>query len=953
MRQLIISIATTAFVVCALLITASPAKAWEGKYERGSDIQLSLNKSPTTVSQYTGEITIQGATYPVRLQASDNRLSGTFSIKEKAFPLNVVKQDDAFVLTSGRATYKLTKLASPNRPSDNPLENLDPDDATPAPTPTPQTANFKGLESLAIRPDANRAWTILVYIAADNNLEQFGINDINEMEKGLPSSGAVEVIALIDRAKGHDKREGDWTDARVYRIKKDNDLNKINSELLANLGEVNLGDPGTIENFTHHAFRAFPARQRMFIMWNHGGGWASQAHDEDNGKTPPGDDDVKLAELRSGLSKGMKSAGVKHIDIVGFDMCLMAQIETAMSLRGIAKIMVASQNLEPGHGWPYDALLPAFGDRVKGGRGLAQVIVQEFDKYYDNIKTDDTTLSAVDLELLDDATKSLDALATKLTENIDTSWTTIARAFFFGESYGDRLDFRSGANGYNSLDLLDVFKRIRHELKPFNAEAEFSAFREAIDRFVITSVVNPKRRLSNGISIYAPVLSSALHREYANEAFAKACPGWLNLLKAVHAEQAKDTSPITFKKLVTQDSENKPIAAVTPFAGHKFVATINGKNIAWTRVLDGVREEDGLRVQTASYLTDDAWLLEYEKRMRESTHEADLVMPRYKDGDTTVHSEFEGLNLKITNGAKDVVATLVLDNIVDTNSIHVDGLLQVPDSNDAPIFVSMVFGAVSFQCEAMTAKLRTQDGGMQAQAVALEKIPPDATITFLDQFITNDGKIEARKGAELTWQRGLGLFPTLTDAGSYRVIARAEKMNGQAGVKHLDYEVTKPNAELFNLLENWKRFQPDQMIGKWSIGSFDENGKVVPLPMSAVVEGRKGDIYSVTFTSPDGPARHVWRLHSRGMPTLQMIELTDKGTTDGNMLCPAFWGRSPEGKPRLLLQVLSLGGMLWVLEREEADTGGTEPGPEPEPGPGPNDEARYKPVQTPDPVPLR
>ncbi|MBP0651460.1 hypothetical protein J8J40_30810, partial [Mycobacterium tuberculosis] len=55
----------------------------------------------------------------------------------------------------------------------------------------------------------------MVYVAGDNNLESYGVADINEMESvlGLPSD--VKITVLFDRAPGYSTASGNWTDTRV------------------------------------------------------------------------------------------------------------------------------------------------------------------------------------------------------------------------------------------------------------------------------------------------------------------------------------------------------------------------------------------------------------------------------------------------------------------------------------------------------------------------------------------------------------------------------------------------------------------------------------------------------------------------------------------------------------------------------------------------------------------
>ncbi|MBD3255173.1 MAG: hypothetical protein GF383_08765, partial [Candidatus Lokiarchaeota archaeon] len=89
-------------------------------------------------------------------------------------------------------------------------------------------------------------WTIMVYVAADNNLESAGIEDLNEMESVQLPEG-VELVTLFDRALGYTAVDGDWTTTRRYNITYDEDKDHINSEY-QDLGELNMADPETLES---------------------------------------------------------------------------------------------------------------------------------------------------------------------------------------------------------------------------------------------------------------------------------------------------------------------------------------------------------------------------------------------------------------------------------------------------------------------------------------------------------------------------------------------------------------------------------------------------------------------------------------------------------------------------------------------------------------------------------
>ncbi|MFA6319145.1 MAG: hypothetical protein WC943_17165, partial [Elusimicrobiota bacterium] len=86
-----------------------------------------------------------------------------------------------------------------------------------------------------------REWNVMVFINGKNNLEGYGLKDVNEMEL-IGSDDKVAVTVELGRIKGYSSEDGDWVGSRRYLIKKDSDGNKIASPVLQDLGKVDMGD---------------------------------------------------------------------------------------------------------------------------------------------------------------------------------------------------------------------------------------------------------------------------------------------------------------------------------------------------------------------------------------------------------------------------------------------------------------------------------------------------------------------------------------------------------------------------------------------------------------------------------------------------------------------------------------------------------------------------------------
>lgn len=264
------------------------------------------------------------------------------------------------------------------------------------------------------QPTAKK-WTVMVYIGGDNNLESPAIEDINEMEQ-VGSNDDINIVVQFDRHPGYDTSNGDWTTTRRYYITRDADANTINSNLICDLGEVNMGDPNTLQDFITWAKAHYPANRYALILWNHGSGFRSRISqlisrnivwDDTNGNAS-----LSLPQVAQAIS------GAGGVNFVGFDACLMGMVETAVQIGGLADFMAASEDLEPGDGWEYHEFLARLvANPNMTPQQLATEIVNAYRQRYQG--DNDVTLSAVNLSQADNLRRAFDNLARALLEDPD------------------------------------------------------------------------------------------------------------------------------------------------------------------------------------------------------------------------------------------------------------------------------------------------------------------------------------------------------------------------------------------------------------------------------------------------------------------------------------------------------------------------------------------------------
>ncbi len=230
------------------------------------------------------------------------------------------------------------------------------------------------------RPD--KEWTVMVFINAKNNLEKYGLKDMNEMEM-IGSGDKYNVVVELARINGFDTSDGDWKTSRRYLVQKDNEPAKVTSPVVQELPSVDMGDYKHLVDFVKWSKANYPARKYMLIVWNHGAGWI---------KTPlrspvkgiSYDDQTGNHITTPQLGQALKEAG--GVDVYGSDACLMQMAEVVYELKDHAKYIVGSEETEPGDGYTYNTFLaPLAAKQDMGPAELAKVTVDAYSDHYQQI----------------------------------------------------------------------------------------------------------------------------------------------------------------------------------------------------------------------------------------------------------------------------------------------------------------------------------------------------------------------------------------------------------------------------------------------------------------------------------------------------------------------------------------------------------------------------------------
>ena len=378
------------------------------------------------------------------------------------------------------------------------------------------------------RAAAKAEWTFMTYMVADNNLEQDGLNDLLEMA-GVGSTANVNIVVFVDRsAEFSEERVGnlpDFTSGKLLLVR-DGEFEEIDD-----YGEIDSGNPQTLAWFIKTAAKLFPAKKYGLSLWDHGGGWQGYGSDDSAGSG------MDMNEVVSGLAGGLQAAKVKKLEFLGFDACLMQTYEVAAAIAPFAKWFLASQELEPGHGWDYGGL-KAIADKPKAkGKALGKSMLRAYMGQAEEQGTDaEVTLALVNLKNMPRIVGALKGFVTAATESIDDIAVRLATEGGNAISFGAKPD---PAEAFNLVDLGDLLARLGEGVPDEVSVARASVY-EALDRAVVDKVAGVTYEQATGMSVYLP-----LYEQYYLGDFYADVPdpaGWRSLLEAYY-EAAGDIAP--------------------------------------------------------------------------------------------------------------------------------------------------------------------------------------------------------------------------------------------------------------------------------------------------------------------------------------------------------------------------------------------------------------------------
>ncbi|MGX8704385.1 MAG: clostripain-related cysteine peptidase, partial [bacterium] len=256
-------------------------------------------------------------------------------------------------------------------------------------TGSPQTDSSSDSQTQSQADGQINGRTLFIYMCGSNLESRQGLasKNIDELLSANVSSD-LNIVLQTGGAKTWRHHGINAKQSQRYEIK-DKKLT-----LLEELDQKNMGSAETLTDFLKWGQEKYPTSHNMLILWDHGGGSVKGVCFDENYNM----DSLSLTELRTAF----KDANLRQkFDILGFDACLMASLETAAITQDYAEYMIASEEIVPGGGWDYKTVAEA----CESGKNEIEIGRKICDSFMEKCKANEkelySTLSVFDLAYTD------------------------------------------------------------------------------------------------------------------------------------------------------------------------------------------------------------------------------------------------------------------------------------------------------------------------------------------------------------------------------------------------------------------------------------------------------------------------------------------------------------------------------------------------------------------------
>jgi len=307
----------------------------------------------------------------------------------------------------------------------------------------------------------------------------------------------LNIVSLIDRERGP---------ATLNYIEK----GKVTP--VKDMGELDMGDYKLLVSWFKDMVAQYPAKHYALIIWNHGAGWKNASNNITKGISYDDSTGNHITTEQLGLAaKGMKDVLGHNLDVLSMDACLMQMMEVAYAVKDSCDFVVASEETEPGEGYPYDDILGS----LKSGMAPAEFCkkwVAAYSASYNNGSqgSSASTQSAINCAKLGELKDAIDgfakaAMAANFAPQFKAALTSVQKFYY-----------------RTNIDLGHLAKLLKASINDEGFQTAVKKLEAACAAAThANATTQSTMKNAMGIAIYFPGTSYSFSTEYNNLGFAK------------------------------------------------------------------------------------------------------------------------------------------------------------------------------------------------------------------------------------------------------------------------------------------------------------------------------------------------------------------------------------------------------------------------------------------------
>ncbi|MFD2555899.1 clostripain-related cysteine peptidase [Sphingobacterium tabacisoli] len=321
-------------------------------------------------------------------------------------------------------------------------------------------------EKSKIEPEAKQKFrTVLVYLAANNSLEEEAYKNMQQMEQSI---GDIDGH-LIVYAKLPNQRPA------LYEVSKKTG-NKGGLIKIKDYPPYSSSDPLVMKSVIKETQELYPAESYGLILWSHATGWipASQGGIKLKSFGDDGGHVMDITDLNNALSN--------NFDFIMFDACSMASVEVLYEIKDKSKYFIASPGEVISNGMPYHKITnELFSPEPQDYKIIAE-------KYYNHYNSLSGLNRSATISIIEAGQLHKLAAQTKTTLHSQSPLHTD-----FNRNYIQRMDFDRIGNPLIAFDFLDFINQ------NYNNSNNYQNTKSALEKTIHYKANTP---LFNGFEIH-------------------------------------------------------------------------------------------------------------------------------------------------------------------------------------------------------------------------------------------------------------------------------------------------------------------------------------------------------------------------------------------------------------------------------------------------------------------